>query len=91
MAGREFQRDGAMKLKERCPNDFRFRLGIFSSFSLEDGEIETVHKCRETKKDKEVKTLQRPYINSIRGTFSVYEHNMRIFGVIPFVKLQNGT
>ena len=36
MAGREFQRDGAMKLKERCPNDLRFRFGIFSSFPLED-------------------------------------------------------
>ena len=36
VAGREFQRDGAMKLKERCPNDLRFRFGIFSSFSLED-------------------------------------------------------
>ena len=34
MAGREFQRDGAMKLKERWPNDLRFRFGIFSSFSL---------------------------------------------------------
>ena len=36
VAGREFQRDGAMKLKERCPNDLRFHFGIFSSFSLED-------------------------------------------------------
>ncbi len=36
VAGREFQRDGAMKLKERCPNDLRFRFGTFSSFSLED-------------------------------------------------------
>ena len=36
VVGREFQRDGAMKLKERCPNDLRFRFGIFSSFSLED-------------------------------------------------------
>ena len=32
----EFQRDGAMKLKERCPNDWSFRFGILSSFSLED-------------------------------------------------------
>ena len=36
VAGREFQRDGAMKLKECCPNDLRFRFGILSSFSLED-------------------------------------------------------
>ena len=36
VVGREFQRDGAMKLKERCPNDLRFRFGFFSSFSLED-------------------------------------------------------
>ena len=34
-AGREFQRDGAMKLKERCPNNLRFRFEIFSNFSLE--------------------------------------------------------
>ena len=53
VAGREFQRDGAMKLKERCPNDLRFRFGIFTSFSLEDRR-ETVHKCREMNKDKEV-------------------------------------
>ena len=52
MAGREFQRDGAMK--ERCPNDLRFRFGIFSSFSLEDRR----EPDREMKKDKEVKTLQ---------------------------------
>ena len=25
-----------MKLKERCPNDLKFRFGIFISFSLED-------------------------------------------------------
>ena len=37
MAGREFQRDGAMKLKERFPNDLRFRFGIFGSFSLDNG------------------------------------------------------
>ena len=36
VAGNEFQRDGAMKLKGRCPNDLRFRFGILSSFSLED-------------------------------------------------------
>ena len=30
VAGREFQRDGAMKLKERCPNDLRFCFGILS-------------------------------------------------------------
>ena len=36
VVGREFQRDGAMKLKERCPNDLRCRFGILSSFSLED-------------------------------------------------------
>ena len=35
-----------------------FCFGILSSFSLEDGESEMVHKCREMKKDKEVKTLQ---------------------------------
>ena len=50
MAGREFQRDGAMKLKERCPNDLRFRFGIVSSFSLEDR--------RERDGSMEVKTLQ---------------------------------
>ena len=59
MAGREFQKDGAMKLKERCPNDLRFRFGILSSFSLEDRRgARRVHKCREMKKDKEVKTHQ---------------------------------
>ena len=58
MAGREFQRAGAMKLKERCPNDLRFRFGIFSSFSLEDRRERDVHKCGEMKKDKAVKTLQ---------------------------------
>ena len=71
VAGSEFQRDGAMKLKECCPNDLSFRFGILSSFSLEDvkhqltylfirrpDESETVRKCREIKKDKEVKTLQ---------------------------------
>ena len=36
VAGSEFQRDGPMKLKERCPNDLRFRFGILSIFSLED-------------------------------------------------------
>ena len=36
VVGREFQRDGAMKLKECWPNDLRFCFGIFSSFSLED-------------------------------------------------------
>ena len=36
VAGSEFQRAGAMKLKERCPNDLSFRFGILSSFSLED-------------------------------------------------------
>ena len=36
VAGSEFQTDGAMKLKERCPNVLRFRFGILSSFSLED-------------------------------------------------------
>ena len=56
MAGREFQRDGAMKLKERCPNDLRFRFGILSSFSLEDRRER--ERCREMKKDKEVKTHQ---------------------------------
>ena len=35
-AGCEFQTDGAMKLKERSPKGFRFRLGILSNFSLED-------------------------------------------------------
>ena len=34
-AGREFQRDGTMKLKECCPSNLRFHFGIFSSFSLE--------------------------------------------------------
>ena len=36
MAGSELQRDGAMKLKEHCPNDLNFCFGILSSFSLED-------------------------------------------------------
>ena len=54
----ENSRDGAMKLKERCPNDLRFRFGILSSFSLEDRRERDVHKCREMKKDKEVKTHQ---------------------------------
>ena len=48
VAGREFQRDGAMKLKERCPNDLRFSFGILSSFSLEDQrewDGSWVHKC----------------------------------------------
>ena len=36
VAGSEFQRDGAMKLKECCPNDLSFRFGILSSFSSED-------------------------------------------------------
>ena len=59
MAGKEFQRDGAMKLKECCPNDLRFRYGIFlTAFRYKIGENETVHKCREMKKDKELKTLQ---------------------------------
>ena len=58
MAGSEFQRDGAMKLNERCPNDLSFRFGILSSFSLEDRRERDGYKCREMKKDKEVKTLQ---------------------------------
>ena len=71
VAGSEFQRDGAMKLKECCPNDLSFCFGILSCFSLEDvkhqltyllirrpDESETVEKCREMEKDKEVKTLQ---------------------------------
>ena len=36
LAGSEFQTDSAMKLKERSPKDFRFRLGILSNFSFED-------------------------------------------------------
>ena len=36
MAGSEFQTDGAMKLKERSPKDFRFCLGFLSNFSFED-------------------------------------------------------
>ena len=36
VVGSEFQRDGAKKLKERCPNDLSFRFGILNSFSLED-------------------------------------------------------
>ena len=35
-AGSEFQTDGAMKLKECSPKDFRFCLGIISNFSSED-------------------------------------------------------
>ena len=58
VAGSEFQGDGAIKLKERCPNDLSFRFGILSSFYLNIGESETVHRCREVKKDKEVKTLR---------------------------------
>ena len=59
VAGSEFQRGGAMKLKGRCPNDLRFRFGILSSFSLEDRrERDGSHGCREMKKDEEVKTLQ---------------------------------
>ena len=58
MAGTEFQRDGAMKLKERCPNDLSFRFGILSRSHKKTGESETVRKCREMKKTMEVKTLQ---------------------------------
>ena len=36
VASSEFQRDGAMKLKEHCLNDLSFRFGILSSFSLKD-------------------------------------------------------
>ena len=36
VAGSEFQTDSAMKLKEGCPNDLRFRFRILSSFSLEN-------------------------------------------------------
>ena len=35
-AGSEFQTDGAMKVKELSPKDFRFLLWILSNFSLED-------------------------------------------------------
>ena len=35
-AGSEFQTDGAIKLKERSPKDFRFCLGFLSNFSFED-------------------------------------------------------
>ena len=58
VAGSEFQRDGTMKLKERCPNDLSFRFGILSRFHKKTGESETVRKCREMKKTMEVKTLQ---------------------------------
>ena len=44
VAASEFQTDGVMKLKERCPKDLKFRLGILSSFSLEDRrERDTTH------------------------------------------------
>ena len=36
VADSAFQRDGAMKLKERCPNDLRCHFEILISFSLED-------------------------------------------------------
>ena len=60
-----------MKLKERFPKDFRFRSGILSKFSLEDGETGTVHRCREMKKDTKVKTLRngdRPESRSYTGS-----------------------
>ena len=48
-----------MKLKERSPKDFRFRLGILSNFSFwKIGETGMVHRCREMKKDMEVNTLR---------------------------------
>ena len=42
LAGREFQTDGAIKLKESSPKDFKLRFGIFKSFSLEDGRVRGV-------------------------------------------------
>ena len=32
VAGSEFQRDGAIKLKERCPNDLSFRFEFGAVF-----------------------------------------------------------
>ena len=34
--------DGARKLKERSPIDFRLRIGIFQTFSLEDRRVRDV-------------------------------------------------
>ena len=36
LVGSELQTDGAKKLKERSPENFKFRSGIFESFWLED-------------------------------------------------------
>ena len=58
-AGSEFQRDGAMKLKECSPKDFTFCLGfVFVTFLLKFGENKMVGKCRGIKKDTEVETLR---------------------------------
>ena len=56
MAGSEFQRNGAMKLKERFPNDLEFLFWNFEQLFIKR-QIER-DKCREMKKNKEVKTLQ---------------------------------
>ena len=64
VAGREFQRDGAMKLKERCPNDLRFRFGILSSFS--PVRILTwFETCRITKINMNMTTIPGMYICNI--------------------------
>ena len=52
LAGNEFQTVGAMKLKERSPTDLRLRLGIFTSFSFDDGGCVKSDTCRERLKDK---------------------------------------
>ena len=53
-AGSEFQRDGAMNLKERSPKNFKFCLGILSNFSFEDHKNEVVGRCRGMKKDTKI-------------------------------------
>ena len=42
MEGREFKTDGARKMNERSPKDFKLRFGFLESFSLEARRVRGV-------------------------------------------------